>query len=93
MLPLVTTARPAWRDGLVTASAAGHRAIRTAEWCLRQDAAADEHVELYVRPDDRWEINDVAKLCPEVIETLIPALNAFLRRMSQGEPPPRLAAR
>jgi hypothetical protein len=26
--------------------------------------------ELFVRPDDRWEANDVAKLCPDVVEEL-----------------------
>jgi arylsulfatase A-like enzyme len=81
---LATTARPQWRDALIAASP-GHRAIRTAEWCLRQDTAAREderditgassalpspNIELFVRPDDRWEANDVVKLCPDVVESL-----------------------
>ncbi len=70
---LTATSRPTWRDALVATSAAGHRAIRTAEWCLRQDPDPQRNqigAELFVRPDDRWEANDVAKLCSDVVETL-----------------------
>jgi hypothetical protein len=76
------------RDALISASALGHRAIRTADWCLRtnryaslQDAlpssgeTALPDVELFVRPDDRWEANDVAKLCPDAVESLIRRLH------------------
>ena len=79
--PLATSSLPAWRDALVSTGTRGHRAIRTAEWCLRQgtsatrtdraNSATSSRGELYVRPDDRWEANDVAKLCPDVVETLV----------------------
>jgi hypothetical protein len=78
---LTATAHPPWRDALMATSDAGHRAIRTAEWCLRQgpNPYSDEiATELFVRPDDRWEANDVAKLCSEVVETLTNTLNAAL---------------
>jgi arylsulfatase A-like enzyme len=78
---LTTTARPPWRDALLATSAAGHRALRTAEWCLRQEPDPQSEqitTELFVRPDDRWEANDVAKLCSEVVETLANRLNAAL---------------
>jgi hypothetical protein len=38
-----------------------------------ETAAASE---LYVRPDDRWEANDVAKLCPDVVEELRDSLGS-----------------
>jgi arylsulfatase A-like enzyme len=74
------------RNDLFAVSPAGHRAIRTADWCLRQEPAAPHQQgsnpnaeqllsELFVRPDDRWEANDVAKLCPEVLETLSRAMS------------------
>jgi arylsulfatase A-like enzyme len=85
-LPLVATARPAWREALVASSRSGPRAIRTAEWCLRQEAANDGHDELYVRPDDRWEFNDVAKLCPDLIERLAGTMHEILKRITAGEP-------
>jgi arylsulfatase A-like enzyme len=85
---LAANARTAWRDAHIATSAAGHRAIRTADWCLRGNPVVrlDEttgrqgetpvpEVELFVRPDDRWEANDVAKLCPDVVELLTNKLN------------------
>ena len=98
LLPLATSARSAWRDALVFGSDGGSRAIRTAAWCLRQHPAGlDENAvailpgsksELFVRPDDRWEANDVAKLCPEVVETLAHAIDDVSRRIAQNEPLP-----
>jgi arylsulfatase A-like enzyme len=88
--PLAHSSRHPWRDALVSASRSGHRAIRTAEWCLRLDATTDNEPrtdvsrstsprdELYVRPDDRWEANDVAKLCSEVVEALAGTMNDYL---------------
>jgi arylsulfatase A-like enzyme len=91
ILALTTGARTPWRDALIATSAAGHRAIRTADWCLRQsrevrndewatlrDEGSPSAVELFVRPDDRWEANNVAKLCPEHVESLRGKLDAAL---------------
>jgi arylsulfatase A-like enzyme len=96
VLKLATAAlKPPWRDALVSTSNEGHRAIRTADWFLRSNSAtpADEsasiappHDELYVRPDDRWEANDVAKLCPDVVETLSATMSESLQPVSQSEP-------
>jgi arylsulfatase A-like enzyme len=75
---LTTNVRSAWRDALVATSEAGPCAIRNAEWCLRQepDSQSDRiATELFVRPDDRWEANDVAKLCSEIVDTLTNQLN------------------
>ncbi|HEX5472805.1 MAG TPA: sulfatase-like hydrolase/transferase, partial [Lacipirellulaceae bacterium] len=81
ILPLATAARTPWREALISTSPTA-RAIRTAEWCLREDLALSSKAnrseegekfpqpELYVRPDDRWEANDVAKLCPDVVHEL-----------------------
>jgi arylsulfatase A-like enzyme len=79
ILPLASFARTPWRDVTISTSASA-RSIRTATWCLREDVAFDagdatsaetaSTSELYVRPDDRWEANDVAKLCPDVVEEL-----------------------
>ena len=76
VLPWATSSRPDWRESVVSASPHS-RSIRTASWCLREDLLASDSethgdsdtAELYVRPDDRWEANDVAKLCPDVIES------------------------
>jgi arylsulfatase A-like enzyme len=84
VVPLASSARTSWRDSAISTSVSA-RSIRTAAWCLRGDLAQGEAsistgetegAELYVRPDDRWEANDVAKLCPEVVEELRAALSA-----------------
>jgi arylsulfatase A-like enzyme len=59
-----------WRSALCSKSTTSH-AIRTESWCLREDVdASKSSPELYVRPDDRWEANDVAKLLPDTVEEL-----------------------
>jgi len=35
---------------------------------------------LYGKPDDRWEVNDVADRCPEVVERLSAALDEAVLR-------------
>jgi hypothetical protein len=97
ILPLLSSPRLPWRDWLLSTSSTGSKAIRTADWCLRQDAgqtsgpgnnAAEMEAELYVRPDDRWEANDVAKLCPDVVEQLGRTIEDLSRRLDQGRPLP-----
>jgi arylsulfatase A-like enzyme len=44
------------------------RSIRTPAWFLRR--GADAAVELYAKPDDRWEVNEVADRCAAVVEEL-----------------------
>lgn len=74
------------RDALIAAGPEGIRAIRTSDWTLRLvprdpevGPAADPdraQCALYVRPDDRWEANDVAALCPDVVDELLARLAA-----------------
>lgn len=47
------------------------RAIVTPAWYLR----ARTPPELYLRPDDRWEANDIADRCPEVVDRLLDVLS------------------
>lgn len=102
-LSLMDTRSSAARDAILSANAAAY-SIRTAAWCLREDssradAASAAHkesfdrtasfAELYVRPDDRWEANDISKLCSDVVEELQAAATETLRCLSLGESMPR----
>ena len=60
--------------------AGGQRAIRTPAWHLR---TADEP-ELFAKPDDRWEVNNVASRCRDVVECLQNALLEYERRLPAG---------
>ncbi|HMO13516.1 MAG TPA: sulfatase-like hydrolase/transferase [Pirellulaceae bacterium] len=47
-------------------------AIQTPAWLL---VVGEDHRELFVKPDDRWEVNDVADICHEVTLGLTQLLN------------------
>ena len=72
-----------WRDHTVATANPDSHAIRTASWCLR---GASDHDQLFVRPDDRFEMNDVAALRPEVVHGLQLALARFRAASEQGAP-------
>ncbi|MDR0610350.1 MAG: sulfatase-like hydrolase/transferase [Planctomycetaceae bacterium] len=45
----------------------------TPDWFFRkvpEGYMSDGYIELYVKPDDRWETNNVADRCPEIVEEL-----------------------
>jgi arylsulfatase A-like enzyme len=79
-----------WRSELF--SATDHaRSLRTSEWSLRLpitevDHAEADSAELYVRPDDRWEANDVAARCPAEVDRLIARVSTLTAQIAAGEP-------
>ena len=67
----------------------GERALLTDEWMLRVSQLSSDsqgpvspRIELYAKPDDRWEANDVASRCPQVVEELLAMLASDLRPSS-----------
>jgi hypothetical protein len=79
-LQLARNERTSTRDRLVVAGADRERAIRTPAWYLRKT----EPPELYVKPDDFWEVNDVAVRCQEVVECLLDAADRFEQTIYSG---------
>jgi arylsulfatase A-like enzyme len=73
LLPLVRGEKVAWRDH-VRMTSRHDRALRTRAWHLRQPLTGA--AELYAKPSDRWEVNEVAKLMPEVAEGMQAVLAA-----------------
>ena len=71
------------RDRIVVAGDEGNRGIRTPAWYLRMcgesTAGADPGVGrlLYAKPDDRWEMNELAARCGDVVESLEQAAREF----------------
>jgi arylsulfatase A-like enzyme len=75
------------------ASAMGEQhSIRTPAWFLRH--VVNQLPQLYVKPDDRWEVNEVADRCGDVVEHAVRALTAYeqLTRTGRGNEFPRLPA-
>lgn len=76
VLPLVQGNTDQIRDRLFIANSRGARAVRTPAWYFYEPAHEDDartslagrQAELYVKPDDRWDLNDVADRCAPVVE-------------------------
>ena len=64
------------------------QALRTPAWLLVR--RHDGRRELYAKPDDRWEANEVANRCPEAVEQLDAALDEF-QRVTQSSHPAQLS--
>ncbi len=92
LLPLVRGESDRTRQ-CAAAVAEFERAIRTPAWFLRvtdstssaasatghQDdvATPSEACTLYVKPDDRWEVNEISGLCGDIAQELLEALDRF----------------
>lgn len=91
-----TTAGDAPSNWLLFANAAGDRALRTPGWYLIQpsatagdQAASVEQAagqELYLKPDDRWECNEILDLRPEIAAALRERLDNLLSQAAAGLP-------
>lgn len=79
LMPVVREETLMLRDRLCAGQAL-RRAIRTPAWFLR----TAESPELFAKPDDRWEVNNVAGRCQEVVQTLLDALNQYERILPAG---------
>ena len=47
------------------------RVVQTNAWRYLYDVKEPKNGQLYVMPDDRWEVNDTSKICENVIEELL----------------------
>jgi len=87
LMPLAREDLESIRDRLALIGRDNAWALRTPAWYLRH---ADKP-ELFVKPDDRWEVNDVADRCHEVVELLEQVYSGyavFLRSGNLEKPPP-----
>ncbi len=82
-LALARSQAAALRDRVILSGPASQRAVRTSAWYMRAaeylppDSSRKRElaVELFAKPDDRWDMNDVADRCPEVVELLTAVLD------------------
>ena len=62
------------------------RAIRTPAWFLRESTQDGETThELFAKPDDRWEANEISSLCSGVVEMLAAELDRFAAAATSGQ--------
>ena len=66
------------QGNIAVAVAPGQRAIRTPAWFLRESPAeGGVKRELFAKPDDRWEANEISSRCGDIIELLASRLDEF----------------
>ena len=71
--------------GLAVTTASGQRAVRSPAWLLRESHAGGEiRRELFAKPDDRWEVNEVSSRCGDVAEQLAAAADVFQQAAAAG---------
>jgi arylsulfatase A-like enzyme len=81
-LPLLGREESAPRhDRLCMAGMKNERAIRTPAWFLREAGEG----ELFVKPDDRWEVNNVSNRCLEIVESLQQARVHYEQTLHSGQ--------
>lgn len=87
LLPLVSDEKTAVREHLFLGDGDGSVAIRTPDFYLVRTAAQagaveseaeSQNVRLFVKPDDVWEVNEVAAQAPGEVEALTARLDEFL---------------
>lgn len=76
ILPAINADIENWRQWAL-ATSAGECALRAPAWALR---TVSDQAELFVKPDDRWECNEVADRCPEVLA----AMQGLQRKLLQA---------
>jgi hypothetical protein len=78
----------AWPE-LAVCTAPGQYALRTPSWLARLTSRSDAEgptdlqawdCQLFLKPDDRWDVNDVASRCPEVVQ----AFHRLLKQLSSN---------
>lgn len=83
LLPIMRADRDAVGDRACVVAPDGERAIRTPAWYLHMHADAEEEsppatrAQLFAKPDDRWEVNEVSARCPDIVEALREALAEY----------------
>jgi len=74
----LTGSEPTTAHNLACATGPDQRAIRTPAWFLRESPGEEgPRRELFAKPDDRWEANEVSSRCGDVVELLAAELDRF----------------
>jgi hypothetical protein len=67
--------------------AANQRAIRTPAWYLRESKSDESPTyELFAKPDDRFEANEISSRCGDVVEMLAAETDRFFTAATEGNP-------
>jgi hypothetical protein len=95
LLPLIAGEATTLRDR-VPIVGVGEVGLRTPRWSLRvpesTDSDVDAPAELFVKPDDYWEVNDVADRVPSAVDELRACYDETVAALGEGRSLPDLPA-
>ncbi len=84
LLPIIQ-GKPQQSRSLALAKSSDQRATRTPAWFLRESIVdGQSRHELFAKPDDRWEVNEVASRCGDGVEQLAVAADQFEQAAAAG---------
>ena len=69
--------------GRAMSVSAAQRSFRTPAWFLRETKGAGQY-ELFAKPDDRWDANEISIRCPETVVQLREAMEQFANAAAKG---------
>jgi hypothetical protein len=85
--------RPQTSPEITVAIAAGQRAIRTPAWFQREsEMDGQSQFELFAKPDDRWEVNEIASRAADIVAELSDVLDQLTAAANHRENDPRALA-
>jgi hypothetical protein len=70
-------------NGIACSLQEQQRAIRVPAWFLRTSEGGV--TDLYAKPDDRWEFNEISSRCGDVVEQLLEVLTQFARAADRAD--------
>ncbi len=89
LVDLICSARPLGRDRAWASTPQGAASLRTSAWHLHRrgstPAAPPASWELFAKPDDRWDQNEVADRCTDIVADLVRAAEALTSALSAGQ--------
>jgi Sulfatase len=75
LMTLIRDEKETLRDRIIVCGSKGETAIRTPGWYLRRTTDGSN---LFVKPDDRWEVNDVASRCAGEVDQLGDLIDEYM---------------
>ena len=86
LLP-ITQSETAPQREMICAIGPSQRAVRTPAWFWRESTISGElQRELFAKPDDRWEVNEIASRCGDVPDLLAAKCDELQVALAAGEP-------
>jgi len=80
LMPIIREEVETLRDRLCIAGGGDQHAIRTPAWYMR----VAHKPELFAKPDDRWEVNDTAARCRDVVRKLNDIFPQYAQLIESG---------